>query len=173
MGCIMIDITSIVPTALPSVVFTARQTLPCCSCVYFALSAEGAVLYVGQSQNLRERWYSHHRTEELRMLGCVSIAWYVAPVEDGPDLENALIQHYQPALNGWKDRPVPRPSFPIKAWRETAYLLNLLVAYSGESRGALIHRLAQEECKRLSLSFSERNSGDLPIQHNPHHTRKD
>ena len=49
---------------LPSLVLSAKQQLPNCCAVYFAVS-QGQVLYVGLATNLRNRWRNHHRLPQL------------------------------------------------------------------------------------------------------------
>jgi excinuclease UvrABC nuclease subunit len=97
------------PTTLPAVLFAEREALPKISAVYFALSMTGEVLYVGATNDLRQRWRTHHRIPRLETLGCTSIAWYACPEEATAELECAMIQHFQPPLNGTWSPTVPRP----------------------------------------------------------------
>lgn len=87
-------------SSLPSLPLSDRSQLPSCAAVYFALSASGRVLYVGQSIDLRERLRRHHRVALLDALGDVRIAW----LKESNSLalrriETALIKHFNPPLN--------------------------------------------------------------------------
>jgi excisionase family DNA binding protein len=89
------------PLTLPSVPFAERRLLPEIAAVYFALDAEGAVLYVGQTTRLRSRWATHHRLPQLQAVAGVRLAWCTV---DKPDqllaIEEALIATFAPPLNG-------------------------------------------------------------------------
>jgi putative transposase len=79
--------------------------------VYFALSGDGTVLYIGSSLRLGIRWTKHlHRRHQLETCGDVRLAWLVI---DDPlaidDAERVLIAHVQPVLNRTRIEP-PRPA---------------------------------------------------------------
>jgi len=96
----MIDPSTINFTTLPSLPLNQRSQLPTDSCIYFALSAEGKVLYIGKSDNLAKRWRQHHRCQQLEAMDGVRLAWL--QVEDKESLlsiEAAMIKHFQPSLN--------------------------------------------------------------------------
>jgi hypothetical protein len=62
--------------ALPSVSFAERKQLPPIGAVYFVCASTTAVLYVGSSKNLQQRWLSHHRDHQCASTPGVRIAWY-------------------------------------------------------------------------------------------------
>ena len=99
---------ALVPQALPSVSFHDRYTLPVCSAVYFAMTVDGTILYIGKSVNLCERWKQHHRIQRLQDMDCATIAWHACPPEEINALEWFLIRHFQPPLNGQRS-PAPSP----------------------------------------------------------------
>lgn len=78
-----------------------RSQLPTTSAIYFAIDATKTVQYIGRSTNPQQRWMSHHRYEQLSNLGGVRIAWLeVSDLELLPEIEKALIDWFQPLLNG-------------------------------------------------------------------------
>jgi hypothetical protein len=97
------DIETVNLLDLPSVALTDRATLPNCSAIYFALSPDNTVLYIGKARNLAFRWRgkTHHRYFELAGMGNVRIAWLI--VSDPMLLngvEAACIAYFRPPLNG-------------------------------------------------------------------------
>jgi excinuclease UvrABC nuclease subunit len=84
----------------PQVDITERQRLPVFCAVYLAVKGRDTVLYVGATQNLRERWKSHHCWKRLRAAGATHIAWL--PQEDiqiGREIERHCIHRYDPPFN--------------------------------------------------------------------------
>ncbi len=88
------------PMMLPSILLEQRRGLPSCSGIYFAISADDEVLYIGRSVNLAQRWISHHRHPELEEIGQVRIAWLeINEPNLLPAIEEALIDWFAPSLN--------------------------------------------------------------------------
>lgn len=88
------------PFELPSLPLSDRRKLPVCMAVYFALSEENNVLYIGRSTDLNLRWLNHHHWQKLKSFNNVKIAWI--NVDDEKllvGIESALIQHFNPPLN--------------------------------------------------------------------------
>lgn len=87
---------------LPFVSFDRRALLPAISCIYFAVSDEDEILYVGQSINVRKRWSGrgHHNSHQMRP--SYRIYWMPVPFEDLNRIENAFIMQLDPPWN--KDR---------------------------------------------------------------------
>jgi hypothetical protein len=77
-----------------------RKHLPEVRCIYFVLSPEGAVLYIGQTSNLRRRWIAHHRFANLADCQEVRIVWMATDDADIASVERALIERYHPSMNG-------------------------------------------------------------------------
>lgn len=92
--------SSIDPLALPSLSLAARSALPTCPAVYFVLEGN-QVLYVGRTVNLWQRWVNHHRYSQLKGIDNARIAWLECSDSNLlPEIEAALIEHFQPSLNG-------------------------------------------------------------------------
>jgi len=73
----MTSLTTINPTALPSLPLDERKRLPGTAAIYFVLSGD-TVLYVGKATNLYQRWDAHHRRKQLNEYGTCRIAWMQA-----------------------------------------------------------------------------------------------
>jgi len=94
------NLATINPLTLPSLSLANRSALPPCLAVYFALEGDH-VLYVGRSVNLQQRWITHHRYSQLKGLNNVRIAWLECSDPSLlPEIEAALIEYFQPSLNG-------------------------------------------------------------------------
>ena len=91
------------PLALPSLPLVTRGELPNCPAIYFVLNGD-AVLYIGRTNNLYQRWIAHHRWHQLKaMSGDIRIAWLqCGDAKRLSDIETALIKHFQPSLNQTK-----------------------------------------------------------------------
>jgi DNA-binding XRE family transcriptional regulator len=83
---------------LPSMAFTEMSHLPNERSVYFALTSDGTVLYVGQTESLSRRWLSHSKKEDLASVGCSKIAWMKSE-GDIKTLESAFVKRFRPSLN--------------------------------------------------------------------------
>ncbi len=90
---------TITPSALPSLPLNERRDLPDTAAIYFVLTGT-AVLYIGQSVSLWQRWLAHHRLSQLNEYGCCRIAWMqVDDVSLLDGIERACIAHFNPLLN--------------------------------------------------------------------------
>lgn len=97
----MIDLTTVNTSSLPFVLLEDHRNLPDTPCVYFAIDADDAIQYIGMSINPARRWNSHHRRAELAEMGGVKIAYLsVDTVGLLPEIEKALIEWFDPPLNG-------------------------------------------------------------------------
>lgn len=104
---------------LPFTGFLQRRTLPAEPGIYFALSESGEILYIGRAGNIAQRWAAHHRTKQLEKMNCAGIAWLkVSEASLLPQIEAALITHFQPTLNGTAQEGVSS-SFDINYSRGT------------------------------------------------------
>jgi excinuclease UvrABC nuclease subunit len=100
-------IQNIDPLALPSLSLVERRNLPNCPAVYFVLNSSSEILYIGGTANLAQRWLTHHRCNQLTNMGDdgIRIAWLECSEPALlPEIEAALIKHFQPSLNR---TPVP------------------------------------------------------------------
>jgi Arc/MetJ-type ribon-helix-helix transcriptional regulator len=88
--------------SLPSISFQERQNLPSIPAIYFVVSSEEDLLYIGQTMNLQKRWEAHHRTKQLESFSHVRICWLSLPnttSEELLKLEYACILHFEPLIN--------------------------------------------------------------------------
>lgn len=85
---------------LPNLPFEARCNLPKDNVIYFVVSQNNEVLYIGETMNLRERWRSHHHAPTLKSLSGVRIFWadWNGCSEMGIN-EADLIRQFAPPLN--------------------------------------------------------------------------
>lgn len=87
-------------SSLPCLPLSDKSKLPHLAGIYFALSSQGRVLYVGRSIDIRERLRGHHRLPLLEALEGVRIAWLKE--RDSLALqriETILIKYFNPPLN--------------------------------------------------------------------------
>lgn len=95
---------------LPSVALDERHRLPAVAAVYFVFDDPDAMLYVGMSSNLRQRWRSHHRLAQARRQSGARIYWLAVDAAFGgaalAGLERYCIGKFTPVLNdapmGWR-----------------------------------------------------------------------
>jgi hypothetical protein len=78
---------------------TEGKSLPQESGIYFVISAEGDLLYVGSSSDIRQRWRCHQRKAKALEMGC-GIAWILHPMAGLRARETELIRELQPKWNG-------------------------------------------------------------------------
>jgi DNA-binding Xre family transcriptional regulator len=77
-----------------------RAFIPSAPGIYFCLSADGEVLYIGRSINISRRWIQHHRQKQLAQIDNVRLAWLeVSDTYLLPSIEKALIEYFNPSLN--------------------------------------------------------------------------
>ena len=127
------------PLALPSLLLTDRSQLPVCPAVYFALDGDH-VLYIGRSGNLQQRWMTHHRYNQLKGFNNVRIAWLECSDPSLlPEIEAALIEYFQPSLNG-ELIPFKIPSTSLAK----------IMIYAPYDLKETIERLAKKENRSLS-----------------------
>ncbi|WP_375494649.1 GIY-YIG nuclease family protein [uncultured Nostoc sp.] len=72
------------PLELPFVSFQERKILPASPGIYFAISSNDEILYIGRSNNLRNRWKSHHRAVQLksRSFRCRRVRFYLRSIDE-------------------------------------------------------------------------------------------
>ena len=88
------------PLTLPSLPLTERQKLPKLPAIYFVITVDGEILYIGRSKNLAARWAVHHRYAELKTIANVRIGWlHYSDELLLPEIEDALIKYFLPPLN--------------------------------------------------------------------------
>lgn len=86
---------------LPSIDFEDRNQLPEVAGIYFAIDSNDNIQYIGQSMNIRNRLRTHNRKQQLSELSGVRIAYLeVSDTSLLNDIEQALIDYFDPFLNG-------------------------------------------------------------------------
>lgn len=126
---------------LPRVPFQQKDQLPCSSGVYIAMDEQMTPLYVGMSQNLRQRLATHHRLKQLKSLRCAVIAWIEAPSAEIALLEKRTIEALLPQLN---NTLVPRNRdghLAIKLDSQTMQIIEALSQEAGEPISHLVSRV--------------------------------
>ena len=83
---------------LPSIALDDRSQLPKVCGIYFVVRKK-AVLYIGQSLNINDRWKNHHILKSASKLDNVSIAYWQVPAGHLDNAERILIDEYQPTFN--------------------------------------------------------------------------
>ena len=102
------DINNIDLEQLPSIDFEDRKQLPEVSGIYFAIDSNDNIQYIGQSINIRNRLQTHHRKQQLSELAGVRIAYLeVSDTSLLYDIEQALIDYFNPYLNGTGNKYKP------------------------------------------------------------------
>ena len=129
----MINPSQINLSELPSVPLEDKSSLPESSGIYFAIDSLGTVQYIGRTNNLNQRWTQHHRHYQLSEIGLVQIAYLTADIDLLPSIEAALIQWFQPRLNGSPSAFNPR-----------------VVVYLSESLKSDLEALAAKENRSVS-----------------------
>ena len=92
---------------LPSVELLEKEKLPTTAGIYFVVDSNNQIWYIGQAQNLKNRWINHHRYDQLEKINkknSIKLKWYKC--ENNKDilnrLENYFIDTYYPILNQTK-----------------------------------------------------------------------
>lgn len=111
----MLDPQTINPLELPSVLLEHRSQLPSTPCIYFAIDSLGIVQYIGRTNNLNQRWTQHHRHYQLSEIDSVRIAYLTADIDLLPLIEAALIQWFNPVLNGSDTKVSPGSKIRVSA----------------------------------------------------------
>lgn len=133
---------------LPNLTLSAKQQLPECSAIYFAVAKE-QVLYVGLATNLRNRWRNHHRLPQLEAIGkkCeVRIFWLTCVQGQLPMLERQYIEHYCPVLNQSK--------VPVRQFTPSAETLSLSLKKLSDRLICFgVCRASDRELKKLVMCY--------------------
>lgn len=89
-------------TAAPSIDISIdgfKKALPDTPCVYFVLGADGQVVYVGKTVNLRARWGNHHCLSRAKNRTDMKLAWLEAPPAFLAVIEAMFILSFKPEWN--------------------------------------------------------------------------
>ncbi len=95
----MVNPESIDFSSIPSIPLEDRRSFPRESCIYFAIDSLGEIQYIGKTVDLKSRWAGHHRQSQLEQIGGVRIAYLSMPAGLLDEVENALIDWFDPPLN--------------------------------------------------------------------------
>ncbi len=88
------------PILLPSVRLDALGKLPEIAAIYFVLNDKEEVLYIGKTENIKQRWNSHDKKELLERTRNTRITYFpVASVERLNEIETTLIEWFKPEYN--------------------------------------------------------------------------
>ncbi|EAZ91118.1 GIY-YIG nuclease family protein [Crocosphaera chwakensis] len=129
---------------LPSVSFDNLDELPEYSGIYFVIDSSDRMIYIGQSENILNRWKNHHRKlqiEEKHQEIPIRIAWKSWNKEDLKIAEKYYINHYHPLLNG-TDVKLPKTIPSEVMLRKLLEKIRLLV---------------------IAIGFQKSNNNNLPI----------
>ncbi|GEM_PF-933132 len=86
--------------SLPWLPLEEKTAFPSKPAIYFAIDSLGNIQYIGRSSNVRARWGKHHKYAQLSLIGGVKIAYlFIDLPELLPEIESALIAHFDPPLN--------------------------------------------------------------------------
>jgi excinuclease UvrABC nuclease subunit len=107
----MINPSSLDLATLPSLLLSERAKLPETPGVCFAINSLGQIQYIGRSINIRNRWLSHHRKPDLKIIDNIRIAWIeIEELTLLGKIEQELIDYFVPRLNGLRNRADHRKS---------------------------------------------------------------
>lgn len=97
----MINPASLDLSSLPWMPLEVRSAFPKQPAIYFAVDSQGCIQYIGRSINPKRRWAQHHKHDVLAQMGSVKIVYlFIDAIELLPEIEAALIQWFDPPLNG-------------------------------------------------------------------------
>ncbi|MEA5508754.1 GIY-YIG nuclease family protein [Crocosphaera sp. UHCC 0190] len=141
---------------LPSVSFDNLDELPEYSGIYFVIDSSDRIIYIGQSENILNRWKNnHHRKpqiEEIHLDYPVKIACKAWNKEDLKTAEKYYINHYHPLLNG-TDVKLPKTIPSEVMVRKLLEKIRLLVIIIG------IKKAHQNHLPIIYLKYNYENTG--------------
>jgi excinuclease UvrABC nuclease subunit len=98
--------------ALPCVPYSKKSLLPQAPGLYFVITDDDQVVYVGEAwESIKARWLDHAKTRALRRTTSVRIA-YVLCTDSGVRhwAERYAIEHLDPPMNvHYRRKPDPAP----------------------------------------------------------------
>jgi hypothetical protein len=144
-------INPLIPDTLESLPLEDRSSFPELSCVYYALSASGEILYIGKAKSLKARWQGHHRLEQLKRFKSVRIAWVGVHEDELDSFERLCINHHSPPLNNSRSGDDPIATEPTKppTFGEVVTIASLYP--SDELHGGLCKARYVNECPECKL----------------------
>ena len=121
----LVDPSLIDPLSLPSVLLADRANLPESPCIYFAIDSCDVIQYIGRSINPQKRWKAHHRCDQLSRMMDVKIAYLFADENVLPAIEEALINWFDPPLNGFNRTANSPPRIRAGVKRDKAIIIRV------------------------------------------------
>ena len=139
-------------TSLPSVLLENKDRLPDASAIYFVLSQQNKILYIGQSKALNKRWKHHQKLKDISKYESVKIAYLVFSIPDFLfEIEQALIRHFDPPLNLYnpfnQKSDEVRVVKSLRASDEVWEKLGILAKEKNMTRADYLHWRIEEEEK--------------------------
>ncbi len=147
----MINPAEIDFSSLPWVSLDKADELPSAPGIYFAIDSFDQIQYIGRSSNVRGRWKSHHRYDDLAAIGGVRIVYlFVQAPELLSQVEAALIDWFDPPLNVARRRSEDCPLEGRRLKRLSASIpdrlydrLEKLAEFEGRSVSSLVSYLLE------------------------------
>lgn len=99
------------PLSLPFVGLAGLEHLPPIAGIYFVSSNE-EIIYIGQSQNIFERWKNHHKYTEISKYKRPRIHFMVSDGRFLVDQESEYVNYFEPRLNSVIKRKPKLGQFP-------------------------------------------------------------
>ncbi len=88
------------PTLLPSIRLDNLEKLPEIAAIYFVLNDKEEVLYIGKTENIKQKWNSDDKQELLEVTKNAIITYFaVASVDILNQIETTLIEWFKPKYN--------------------------------------------------------------------------
>ena len=96
----MIVPKAVKPTLLPSIRLDNLEKLPETAAIYFVLNDKEEVLYIGKTENIKQKWSSYGKQELLETTRNVIITYFsVASADSLNQIETTLIKWFKPQYN--------------------------------------------------------------------------
>ena len=96
----MIVPKAVKPTLLPFIRLDNLEKLPEIAAIYFVLNDKEEVLYIGKTENIKQKWSSYGKQELLKATRNVIITYFpVASVDSLNQIETTLIKWFKPEYN--------------------------------------------------------------------------
>lgn len=121
---------------LPSLAFEHRYDLPPVPALYFTLNDRREIVCIGETENLRTRWKSHHRARQMAT-GGYRIHWREMPDADTRALaEREAIAYFRPTWN--------RTEVPVSEMKRVEAYINDVARYMEIDPRELVCKILME-----------------------------
>lgn len=145
--------------SLPWLPLEARSAFPRHPAIYFAITSDAQVQYIGRSIDPKRRWKAHHRYSELSEMSGVRIAYLFADADLLPVIEAALIDWFKPPLNSVRVENAAAEE-SCMGWNVDKIMLRLAV--SNVELGELLERHPTSVCRlRRAVTMPRMDGSDL------------